>query len=58
MFTKQQSAKRFQKRVLELGFEILLVYDSLFEENYFQKLKYATDEDKKWVSIFRGWNTL
>jgi hypothetical protein len=30
MFTKQQSAKRFQKRVLELGFEILLVFDSLF----------------------------
>jgi hypothetical protein len=43
--------------VLELGFEILLVFDSLFGENYFQKLKYATDEDKKWVSIFRRWNT-
>jgi hypothetical protein len=44
--------------VLELGFEILLVFIAFFWENYFQKQKYATDEDKKWVSIFRGWNTL
>jgi len=44
--------------VLEFGFEIVLVFDSFFGENYFQKLKYATDEDKKWLLIFRGWNTL
>ncbi len=36
MFTKQQSAKRFQKRVLELGFEILLVFDSFLEEIIFK----------------------
>ena len=36
MFPKQQSAKRFQKRVLELGFEILLVFIAFFGGNYFQ----------------------
>jgi hypothetical protein len=31
---------------------------AFFWGKLFSKLKYATDEDKKWVSILRGWNTL
>jgi hypothetical protein len=36
MFPKQQSAKRFQKRVLELGFEILLVFIAFFGKIIFK----------------------